>query len=273
MQNYFRSLIPALSLMSAVLPVVAAQTGPVPGDQMVMVGKRQVHALVEGHGRPAVILEAGFVNDLRSFSKIQPKIANLTMVVSYDRAGLGLSEPSSEGRSGEQIARDLHTVLAQLRISPPYVLVGHSAGGLYIRSFAHLYGSEVGGMVFVDAVLPSYLEWLKKNDQEHWGQLINIGMNSGEIVKAQWLGLEPTVADLRGRPVPSLPAFVLVSDEPDQPFKPPVAMQEFLYTQRQFAHRIPHSRIEVIHAGHELPSLAPDRVCAAIQWVLRRASP
>lgn len=63
-----------------------------------MVNKRQMHALVEGRGRPAVILEAGFVNDLRSFSKIQPNIAKITTVVSYDRAGLGLSEPSSEER-------------------------------------------------------------------------------------------------------------------------------------------------------------------------------
>jgi hypothetical protein len=55
-------------------------------------------------------------------------------------------------------------------------------------------------MFFVDAVLPSYLQWLEKNDPEHWRQLINIGMNSGEIVKAQWLGLEPTMAELRGQP-------------------------------------------------------------------------
>jgi len=126
-------------------------------------------------------------------------------------------------------------------------------------------------MVFVDAVFPSYLKWLKKNDAEHWRQLINIGMNSGEIVKAQWLGLEPTMVELRARPLPNVPVVVLVSDEPDLPFKPPTAMPAFLRTQREFANRIPHSHIELIHAEHELPSLAPDRVLAAIEWVLRQA--
>lgn len=256
---------------TSICPIIAAQTKPYANGGMVTVGKRQVHVLVEGHGGPAVILEAGFVNDLRSFGKIQSDVAKLTMVVSYDRAGLGLSESTAGPRSGEQIAKDLHDLLTQLQIPPPYVLVGHSAGGLYVRSFAHLYRNEVAGMVFVDAVLPSYLKWLEKNDPEHWRQLTNIGMNSGEIVKAQWLGLEPTIAELRGRPLPGVPVAVLVSDEPDLPFKPPTAMPAFLRTQRQFARLIPHSRIEVIHAGHELPTLAPDRVLAAIDWVLKQA--
>jgi len=238
---------------------------------MVTVGGRQVHVSVDGRGGPAVILEAGFVNDLRSFGKIQPDIAHLATVVSYDRAGLGLSKSTPGPRSGEQIAKDLHALLTQLQIPPPYVLVGHSAGGLYVRSFAHLYPNEVGGMVFVDAVLPSYLQWLEQNDPEHWRQLINIGMNSGEIVKAQWLGLEPTMAELQGQPMPTVPVVVLVSDESDLPFKPPTAMPAFLCTQRQFARGIPRSRIEVIHAGHELPTLAPDRVLAAIEWALKQA--
>lgn len=123
-------------------------------------------------------------------------------------------------------------------------------------------------MVFVDAVLPSSLHWLEKNDPEHWHQLISIGMNSGDVVKAQWLGLQPTMAELRGQPLPLVPIVVLVSDEPDLLFKPPTAMPVFLRTQRQFARHIPRSRIDVIHAGHELPSLASDRVLAGIEWVL-----
>ena len=238
---------------------------------MVTVGKRQMHVLVEGHGGPAVVLEAGFVNDLHSFSKLQPRAANFTTTVSYDRAGLGSSENTPEPRSGEHIASDLHALLTQLQIPPPYVLVGHSAGGLYIRSFAHLYPREVCGMVFVDAVLPSYLRWLEKNDTEHWQQLVKIGMNSGEVVKAQWLGLEPTMAELRDEPLPNLPIAVLVSDEPDLPFKPPTAMRTFLRTQREFARSNPRSQVDVIHAGHELPSLAADRVSIAIESVLRQA--
>ena len=137
------------------------QTGADSG-RIVVVNDRRVHVVVAGQGQPTVVFEAGFVNDLRSWAKVQAEIAKSCTTVSYDRAGLGLSEESSSPRSGEQIATDLHALLRKLGVTPPYILAGHSAGGLYIRSFAHRYPNEIGGMIFVDAVLPEYLRWLQR---------------------------------------------------------------------------------------------------------------
>jgi hypothetical protein len=91
MRKHSRLLAPLLYL-TCICPAIGAQNKRPANGRMVTVGTRQMHVLVEGHAGPAVILEAGFVNDLRSFGKVQPEIAKLATVVSYDRAGLGLSE-------------------------------------------------------------------------------------------------------------------------------------------------------------------------------------
>ncbi len=247
------------------------QTTSDPG-RIIAVDGRQVHVSVSGQGRPAVIFEAGFANDLRSWAKVQPAIAKSCATMSYDRAGIGRSQETPLPRTGEQIAKDLHSTLRQLGVMPPYVLVGHSAGGLYIRSFALQYPNEVGGMVFVDAVLPQYLRWLRANDVEHWHELERIGTESGDVMRAQWTGLEPTMKDIeRSGPLPRVPIEVLVSDQSDLPFKPPSAMAAFVRTQREFATQLPGAKIEVIAAGHELPSLTPEKVSAAILEVVKRA--
>jgi pimeloyl-ACP methyl ester carboxylesterase len=237
--------------------------------RIVVVNDRRVNVLVAGRGQPTIVFEAGFANDLRSWAKVQAEIAKSCTTVSYDRPGLGLSEESSSPRSGEQIATDLHALLEKLGVPPPYILAGHSAGGLYIRSFAHRYPNEIGGMIFVDAVLPEYLRWLQRNDHEHWQELEKIGMDSGSVMRSQWLGLEPTLREIeKTGSLPRVPVVVLVSDQSDLPFKPMTAMPEFLRTQGSFTDQVPGAQMKVIAAGHELPSLAPEDVTAAILSVV-----
>ncbi len=263
-----RSAISAIALSSCLL------VGQTPSDsgRTIAVNGLQVHVSVAGRGGPAGVFEAGFMNDLRSWAKVQPEIAKSCTTVSYDRAGIGGSQETPRPRTGERIAKDLHAALQQLGAPPPYVLVGHSAGGLYIRSFAREYPSEVAAMVFVDAVLPEYLRWLRANDVEHWQELERIGAESGDVVRAQWQGLEPTLKELeRSGSLPRVPISVLVSDQPDLPFKPPTAMTAFLRTQHEFAAQLPGATIEIIPAGHELPSLTPEKVSTAILEVVKKS--
>lgn len=112
--------------------------------RIVVVNGRRMHFMVVSEGNQLWFLRQALSNDLRSFAKVQTEIAKSCTTVSYDRAGLGLSEESSSPRSGEQIAMELHALLQKLGVVPPYVLVGHSAGGIYIRSFAHRYPNEIG---------------------------------------------------------------------------------------------------------------------------------
>src|SRR5215470_9360750 len=121
-----------------------------PETKYVDIGGHKLRMKVAGSGSPAVILDCGFGDSLEAWDDIFPEIARLTRVVSYDRAGLGKSDPGPEPRSFKQIATELHTLLQRANISPPYVLVGHSMGGAHIRAFAHLFREDVAGLVFVD---------------------------------------------------------------------------------------------------------------------------
>ena len=122
--------------------------------RMVDVGGYKMHIDCSGEGSPTVILESGLGDTYLSWRKVQPQIAKFVRVCSYDRAGLGYSDASSQPRTSKVIAEELHTLLQASKIDPPYVLVGHSMGGFDVRLFASLYRSEVAGMVLVDASHP-----------------------------------------------------------------------------------------------------------------------
>lgn len=123
---------------------------PPPG-QLTNVGGYNMHIYCTGEGNPTVILEAGLNDFFVSWSKVQPEIAKATRVCSYDRAGLGWSEASPYGRTSEVMVQELHTVLKNTGIEGPYVLVGHSFGGINMRLFARKYPDEVAGLLLVDS--------------------------------------------------------------------------------------------------------------------------
>jgi pimeloyl-ACP methyl ester carboxylesterase len=153
------------------LPVAAAvreqlrergnRTHFAPPGQMVDVGGYRLHLNVMGDdkGDPTVILDAGMVSFSSNWAWVQPEVAKVSRVVAYDRAGLGWSDPGPRPRDAGRSATELHTALAKLRIAPPYVLAGHSYGGLAARAFAALYRDDVAGMVLVDASHPD--QWAR----------------------------------------------------------------------------------------------------------------
>ncbi len=123
---------------------------PAPGE-MLDVGGHRLHLVCQGQGTPVVIMDAGLGDSWLTWSRTQPEIATRTRACSYDRAGLGYSEPGPYPRDSRQIVEELHTLLTVAHIAPPYLLVGHSFGGYNTRLFAATYPSEVAGLVLVDA--------------------------------------------------------------------------------------------------------------------------
>lgn len=129
-----------------------------PPGRLVDIGGYRLHLYCTGEGSPTVILEAGGGNPWLSWYKVQPRAAQFTRVCAYDRAGLGWSDPSPKPRTTRVIAEELHTLLHNAGITGPFVLVGHSLGGMDARMFANLYRSEVAGMVLVDSSHPDQEE-------------------------------------------------------------------------------------------------------------------
>lgn len=126
---------------------------PVPG-RLFDVGGYKMHIDCTGEGTPTVILESGLGDTYTSWRKVQPQIGKFTRVCSYDRAGIGYSDSSSQPRTSKVIAAELHALLQAAGIRPPYVLVGHAMGGYNVRLYSSLYRNEIAGMVLVDASHP-----------------------------------------------------------------------------------------------------------------------
>jgi pimeloyl-ACP methyl ester carboxylesterase len=155
--------VAALAASGSIYQAFAA-TGDVrtyrPPGRMVDIGGRRLHLLVlgEDNGRPTVILEAGMGSFSSNWHWVQTELAAGARVVAYDRAGLGWSDPAPAAQDAYESAADLHVALAVAGISGPYVVAGHSYGGLVMRAFTDLHPDEVVGMVMVDASHPD--QWL-----------------------------------------------------------------------------------------------------------------
>jgi pimeloyl-ACP methyl ester carboxylesterase len=141
---------------------------PMPG-RLFDVGGHRLHISCMGSGTPTVVLEAGLGEPgVMMAGWIQPGVATATRVCVYDRAGKGWSEPIRSPQDGFAVAADLHGLLREAHIAGPYVLAGHSSGGVYVQVFAERYPDEVAGLVLLDsqspyalAQLPGYARFYK----------------------------------------------------------------------------------------------------------------
>ena len=134
-----------------------------PIGKFVDIGGYKLHMHQTGlDSGPTIVLDIGMGGNLAYWSLVQPEIAKFARVVSYDRAGLGWSDPSPKERTSENIADELHTLLHNANVPGPYILVGHSFSGINARIFANKYHDEVVGVVLVDSSNEDQLQKLPK---------------------------------------------------------------------------------------------------------------
>lgn len=112
---------------------------------------RRLNLYCVGSGSPTVVFDSGLGEGMVAWALVQPQVARHTRACAFDRAGLGFSDPSPASRTSAFLVQDLHRLLKRAMIAPPYVLVGHSFGGMNIKLFAEQHLREVAGLVFVDA--------------------------------------------------------------------------------------------------------------------------
>jgi pimeloyl-ACP methyl ester carboxylesterase len=165
-----------------------AKAYPMPG-QLIDVGGHRLHLSCAGAGTPTVVLEPGAGEMSSNLGWITPAVARDTRVCVYDRAGRGWSEPASTAQDGAQIATDLHTLLQRGHVRGPYVLAGHSFGGLYVLTFAARYPDEVAGMVLVDSTAPASAANPGTPSPGHGGSSNGMGRVSALVSAAARLGL------------------------------------------------------------------------------------
>jgi pimeloyl-ACP methyl ester carboxylesterase len=147
----------ALAVVGAIYQAIAteraARVYPPPGE-MVDVGGHSLHIKCVGQGSPTVVLDGGSGEMSADWVLVQREVSGTTRVCAYDRAGMGWSEVGPEPRDARRISGELHALLAEAGIEGPYVLVGHSFGGLYAQTYAARYPDKVAGVALVDSSQP-----------------------------------------------------------------------------------------------------------------------
>jgi pimeloyl-ACP methyl ester carboxylesterase len=161
---------------------------------------------VDGTGSPTVVLEPGLGGVLEEWAAVAPEVSRFTQVVSYDRQGSGHTGPVL---TGEEIVRELHAALANAGLTPPYVLVGQSFGGIYNRLFAARYPDEAAGLVLLDPSQETFIAWMRaKHPTEEFS---NQRHNNWPAAN----GIRQTLDQLRtAGPLPNVPIIVVTAARP-----------------------------------------------------------
>jgi len=175
----------------------AQRAQPAPGA-MVDVGGHRLHIACSGQGGPTVVLDAALGNMSAHWAWVQQEVARTTRVCAYDRAGLGWSEAGPGPRDAAQITSELHALLGNAGIPGPYVMVGHSFGGLYAQLYAAQYAEQVAGVVLVESSHPQQFTRLPDGPQNYdmARRLYTVAPVLAELGVARLLGLSAPPPDL-----------------------------------------------------------------------------
>lgn len=230
-----------------------------------------------GKGKPTVILEAGGGSSHRTWQSVQPKIANTTKVVSYDRPGYLNSDTCTSPRDAIIIAKELKEALTKANILPPYILVGWSYGGSLVRVFAGLYPKDVIGMVLVDpapeevyARLGKEFPEMMKEDEKYIREILNSKTRPGEREEMRMFDSSMNQAR-RSDKLHSTPTTLLIAAgkaEGGQDRDPSNPMNKaWIEELEKWAKKRPNLKYEIItNSGHHMAKFQPDTVIKAIQY-------
>ena len=279
-------LVVVVGLLAASPALV--QTGTAGKTQMFDVGGLKLRALIDGQGRegqPTVVLVSAFGDGLEIWNPIQPAVAQFARVVSYDRAGLGQSEAEDAPPTPQRVVTQLHTLLQNAGIKPPYVLVGHSIGGPYIRMFAGMYPSEVAGLVYVD---PADFTQTRADQLAIWTEIGpgEAGMLAMEQAQSQQFEAASPAVRAEGQvlgqlmksgwadffslpPVPDVPVVILMAAKVDMPpeMKAAFGKQRILHLAKWSADVSDGTFVMAGRSGHYIQQSEPDLII----WAIRRA--
>ncbi|MGH8120023.1 MAG: alpha/beta fold hydrolase, partial [Gammaproteobacteria bacterium] len=269
---------------------------------MVDIGGRNLHIQCQGEGAPAVVLDSGMGGFSLEWTPVQRLLAGKIKICAYDRAGYAWSEPGPPPRTTSQLARELHTLLHNAGLAPPYVLAGHSFGGYNVMYFAKRYPAETAGLVLVDSSHPEQTDRLPdipaRRDQSGNSNLVTFyrgqstfelypedvrpllmhALSSFYLYRTQrWEALNFSLSarqvDHAGA-LPDVPLVVVTRGKrvwPDDPLGDSLE-REWQKMQGEMVGFVPHGRQVIAeHSGHLIHLEQPDLVADAILSVVKDA--
>lgn len=285
-------------LIFAALPAAAQHnvTLPPPG-RLVPVADTMLHILCTGAGSPTLVLQAGLGGNVLDWTFVQPKLAQHHRVCSTDRPGAGWSGRTTRPRSAAAMTEELHLLLQASGEPPPYVMVGHSLGGLLSLHYAQRYPTETVGLVLLDAMHPDQFEVFPRSgvvlpDDPHlllgrtpvavaaYGlptslQDVAIDLASQDktriFIMREMLGFTADAAEVRALPMPRVAARVLTHGNREWDEAYPDGRMERAWAEMQAKLAVELGApppTEIASAGHQIPLDAPQAVVDAVESLL-----
>jgi pimeloyl-ACP methyl ester carboxylesterase len=252
----------------ALLTSFFALCAPTPADsrdEILTFGDQNLHIEMQGESGPTVVFEAGLGNDTSTWKLVAGPVAKFARVVLYDRPGLGQSVPlmnTSSAITADQVATNLRKLLVAADIRSPYILVGHSLGGLYVQMFARKFPGEISGVVLLDSSSADAPSELKTRAR----------LEPGTVDFLEEQGIAESNKQVRNAgPFPNVPLVVIAATDHGPFFKDwePTLM----HLQRQLATLSPRAELIVAEgSGHDVQLDRPDTVVDAIRWMSRASN-
>ncbi len=241
-----------------------------PGRVAEKVDEHRTEYVLVRNGPQVVVFENGLGAKLGNWDKVFSEISKNTTAFAYNRPGYGASDPAATPRDGEHIVDELRALLKNKGLQPPYVLVGHSAGGLYMQWFARRHPEEVAGLVLVDSTHPQHLQG--KGSPEHWPGWVRAGFGILTTASAQE---ELKLLNATGESVLALPTF---SGKPVMVLSALKPLSEHSETadyvnekRRDVVNLYPGAKQLWVNSGHNIQRERPEAVIDAIRVVLGAA--
>jgi pimeloyl-ACP methyl ester carboxylesterase len=239
------------------------------------VGGYRLYVRCMGKGTPTVLFEAGLGDDSSTWGKVQPEISQLTQTCAYDRANIGKSDqrPTDIKISAQQISKELHLLLRNAHIPGPYVLVGHSVGGLFMQMYACQYPQEVAGMVLLDSTHPEQAKQLAaalgpEFTREARQSFPAEGMTYDELVAIQ------AQVDSAKDHFPHVPLIILVRNiyKPGSTWTAEQLRKVWMSLQTDLSKRSSRGKLIIANnSTHYIQNDRPDLVIQSIHQVLTEA--
>lgn len=253
--------------------------GRLPARRKQDIGAGTLEHVLSGRGRPTLVLFNGSGVTLEGWSRLYPHLERLGRVLAFNRLGVGGSSAPAQPQTGATVLQAARDLLDALALPPPYVLVGHSLGGLYANLFARRHSPDVTGVVLVEATHPLDRDML----QGHEGHLAKVLAKLLSVppsvfranLHAELAWLESAAREVEeAGPFPSVPlAVVSAGNEPPRWLVPTAVLRVRRQRQKELARLSPRgTHIVAARSGHFPQLTQPRLVLDAIRAVVRQAA-
>ena len=244
----------------------------IPPKQKAIINGETLEYVIAGSGNPAIVLINGSGGPIEGWHKVLEPLATLSMVFAYDRPGVGGSSKPLTPQTGDVMVDSLRALLCHAKVAPPYILVGHSLGGLIVNLYARLYPTEISGIVLLDATPPEDISVMAKHEtivQRLLKRVIDIVFGKNEFAETRHVSRTVELIN-QAAAFPSVPLIVVTGGKPAMSWATaPAARNARAQHQRQLAALSPTGKQVIAKQSGHFPQFSePDVVVEAVREVM-----